>query len=153
MRKKRPCVFCQISAGELPASIVYDDQDFMVIMDAYPLSRGHILILPKTHQQYLKELSETQQHRLFELGTALMQASEKAGFGSGDSNLLLNDGRNANQTVPHLHLHIIPRTKNDFLKNLPKLVLHITGVFGIQTKRATLDEQARKIRECLEPFD
>ena len=153
MRRKRPCVFCKIVSGELPASIIFEDHEFLVIMDAYPLSKGHVLVIPKRHEQHLEKLTDKQQARLFKIGRALMKSAAKAGFGSGDTNLLLNDGRHANQTVPHIHLHIIPRSKNDFLKNLPKLFLHLTGVFGIQTNRATLEEQARKIRECLEPVN
>ena len=144
----RPCVFCTILTGDLPASVIYEDNAFIVLMDAYPLTPGHVLIIPKSHKKYLRELTQTEQSRLFELGSIIMDAVSLAGFGKGDSNLLLNDGKQANQTIPHIHLHVIPRSKNDFLKNLPKLVLHITGLFGIQTKRATLDEQATKIRNC-----
>lgn len=147
MLKEPKCVFCQIIAGKLPVSTIYEDADFLVIMDAYPLTPGHVLVTPKAHHQYLCDIPPDKQSRLFELGTILMEAFSKAGFGEGDSNLLLNDGKQANQTVPHIHLHVIPRSKHDFLKNLPKLVLHITGLFGIQTKRAKLDEQAKRIRD------
>ncbi len=147
MLKERKCVFCQIVAGELPVSKIYEDENFLVIMDAYPLTPGHALIIPKQHQQYLDGITPENQHRLFELGSTLMKSVGKAGFGEGDSNLLLNDGKQANQTVPHIHLHVIPRSKHDFLKNLPKLILHVTGLFGIQTKRAKLDEHAKSIRD------
>ena len=147
MPKKQKCVFCQILEGKLPVSKIYEDEDFLIIMDAYPLTPGHVLIIPKQHQQYLGGINPDMQRRLFALGSILMDGVSKAGFGEGDSNLLLNDGKQANQTVPHIHLHVIPRSKHDFLKNLPKLVLHITGLFGIQTKRAKLDEQAKRIRE------
>lgn len=147
MLKKQKCVFCQIIQGKLPVSVVYEDDVFLIIMDAYPLTPGHVLVIPKQHHQYVGDLKGQDQKRLFELGVVLMNGVCNAGFSNGDSNLLLNDGKHANQTVPHLHLHVIPRSKNDFLKNLPKLVLHITGLFGIQTKRATLDEYARRIRD------
>lgn len=147
MLNKQKCVFCQIVSGELPVSTIYEDENFLVIMDAYPLTPGHALIIPKQHQQYLDGITPENQQRLFELGSKLMKSVSKAGFGAGDSNLLLNDGRQANQTVPHIHLHVIPRSKHDFLKNLPKLILHVTGLFGIQTKRAKLDEQAKSIRD------
>ena len=144
---KTKCVFCQILSGKLPVSTLYEDEDFLIIMDAYPLTPGHTLVIPKKHEQYLNDLSSDMQRRLFELGAIVMASAAKAGFGDGDSNLLLNDGRQANQTVPHIHLHVIPRSKHDFLRNLPKLVLHITGLFGIQTKRAKLDEHAQRIRK------
>lgn len=147
MRLNRPCVFCNILSGALPASVIYEDASFIVIMDAYPLTPGHVLIIPKAHHKHLKDLAPADQSKLFELGSVIMDALSSAGFCDGDSNLLLNDGKQANQTVPHIHLHVIPRSKHDFLKNLPKLFLHVTGLFGIQTKRATLDEQAKRIRE------
>ena len=141
----KQCVFCEIAKHALDSSIVYEDDDFLIVMDLYPLSDGHLLVIPKQHQQYLHDLTETEQARIFELGNAALLALRASGYGLGGCNLLLNDGKDANQTVPHVHLHVIPRKRHDILRSLPKLILHITGVFGIQKKRAILDEQAKTI--------
>ncbi len=141
----KQCVFCEIAKHALDSSIVYEDDDFLIVMDLYPLSDGHLLVIPKQHQQYLHDLTEKEQIRIFELGNAALQALRASGYGLGGCNLLLNDGKDANQTVPHVHLHVIPRKRYDILRSLPKLILHITGVFGIQKKRAILDEQAKTI--------
>jgi len=140
------CPFCLIEQGAIPASTIFESDDFIVLMDAYPLTKGHVLVVPKTHVATLAELPVTQQTELFEIGRRVMHAQRNAGYGIGGINLLLNDGKDANQTVPHVHLHLIPRARYDFLRSLPKLALHITGLFGLQTKRATLDEQARNIK-------
>ncbi|MCH2159403.1 MAG: HIT family protein [Oleiphilaceae bacterium] len=142
---RRPCPFCAINNGALRASVIYEDEHFMIIMDAYPLSSGHVLIIPRAHHDRISALSDEHQSKLFDLGRKVMSAMIRAGFGEDGCNILLNDGKAANQTVPHIHLHIIPRKKHDFLRSLPKLALHVTGLMGRQEKRATLDEQARQI--------
>lgn len=141
----KSCVFCDIANDKLPASIIFRDDRFIVLMDAYPLSKGHVLIIPHAHVQHLSGLSDADQRALFALGTKVREALRAAGFGIKGANILLNDGKAANQTVPHIHLHIIPRTPYDLFKSLPKLFLHVTGVFGIKTSRTKLDDIAQKV--------
>lgn len=143
------CVFCKILSGKIPASVVHEEEQFIVIMDAYPLGEGHCLVIPKQHHMRLEGLNADQRARLFELGYQVMSAQKACGLGLNGSNLLLNDGKAANQTVPHLHLHLIPRKQHDLIKSLPKLILHVTGVFGLQTKRSTLDLLAKQLAQAL----
>lgn len=117
----------------------------MVIMDAYPLTQGHALVIPKRHVQRLCELTHTEQQGLFALGHEVLEAQKRCGWGLLGSNLLLNDGKAANQTVPHLHLHLIPRKPRDLLSALPKLALHISGLFGFDINRRKLDRQAQHL--------
>ena len=145
------CVFCSISAGQVEKSTVYEDEQFIVIMDAYPLTPFHVLIIPKRHVQYLQELTTSEKRRLFELGDKVTSALKLACKEQIDFNMLLNDGKLANQTIPHVHLHVIPRRKHDFIRSLPKLTLHITGLFGLRTSRRKLDDQAKKIAEVFRP--
>jgi histidine triad (HIT) family protein len=139
------CIFCQIAAKLEAASIVYEDDEFIAFMDAYPLTSGHCLVIPKKHLVRLESLNAKSRAKLFNIGHKIIEAQKKAGFGVQGTNLLINDGKAANQTVPHLHLHLIPRENGDLLKSLPKLFLHITGLFGLQTARVKLDKQAEKI--------
>lgn len=143
------CIFCQIAANLEPASIVYEDDNFIAFMDAYPLTSGHCLVVPKQHVVRLESLTAKARAKLFNLGHNIIEAQKKAGFGIQGTNLLVNDGKAANQTVPHLHLHLIPRESGDLLKSLPKLFLHITGLFGLKTSRKKLDELARLISSFL----
>lgn len=139
------CIFCKIIAGKEDASIVYEDESFIAIMDAYPLSEGHVLVIPKNHHVRIDELSARNRAKLFSIGHKIVEAQKKAGYGVNGTNILLNDGKAANQTVPHIHLHLIPRSSGDFFKSIPKIMLHVTGIFGLKTSRKSLDDLAAKI--------
>ncbi len=139
------CIFCKIISKKEVASILYEDDEFIAFMDAYPLTSGHCLVIPKKHLVRLESLNTKSRAKLFDIGHKIIEAQKQAGFGIQGTNLLINDGKAANQTVPHLHLHLIPRERGDLIKSLPKLALHITGIFGFKTSRSKLDEQAKKI--------
>ena len=143
------CIFCQLAARLQPASIVFEDDEFIAFMDAYPLTSGHCLVIPKQHVVRLEALNAKARAKLFNIGHRIIEAQKKAGMGIQGTNLLINDGKAANQTVPHLHLHLIPRENGDLLKSLPKLFLHITGFFGLKASRKILNEQAKKISSYL----
>lgn len=141
------CIFCKIIAKEAPASIIYEDENFIAFMDAYPLTDGHCLIIPKQHVVRLDDLKAKQRAKLFNIGHKIVEAQKIVGLGIQGTNILINDGKAANQTVPHLHLHLIPRSSGDFLKSIPKLFLHITGLFGLKTSANKLNTQAELISE------
>ena len=143
------CIFCLIAAKQEAASIVYEDEQFIALMDAYPLTTGHCLVIPKYHVVRMEALNAKARAKLFNIGHKIIEAQKKAGYGIQGTNLLINDGKAANQTVPHLHLHLIPRENGDLLKSIPKLFLHITGLFGIKTPRKKLDAQAKMIASFL----
>lgn len=107
-RKDETCIFCKIASGEIPSETVYEDEDFRVILDLGPASRGHALILPKGHRKDLTELSEPMCGKAFflagRLGRAMMKELGCAGF-----NVVQNNGAAAGQTVFHFHIHVIPR--------------------------------------------
>jgi len=141
------CIFCKIIAGDAPASIVYEDDKFIALMDAYPLTEGHCLVVPKSHVIRLDDLKANQRATLFDIGHKIVEAQKKIGLGIQGTNILVNDGKAANQTVPHLHLHLIPRSSGDWFKSIPKILLHITGVFGFKTAAKKLNDQASNIAE------
>lgn len=143
------CIFCKITAKTEAASIIYEDDEFLALMDAYPLTSGHCLVIPKKHVVRLDSLNAKSRAKLFNIGHKIIEAQKKAGLGVQGTNLLINDGKAANQTVPHLHLHLIPRESGDLLKSLPKLFLHITGLFGLKTSRIKLNKQAEHIASHL----
>ncbi|TNC80732.1 MAG: HIT family protein [Oleiphilus sp.] len=143
------CIFCRIIDLREPASIVYQDDEFIVIMDAYPLAEGHCMVIPKQHVQRLNQLDCDARARLYEISHHVMEAQKASGFGVHGTNLLINDGKAANQSVPHVHLHLIPRKQGDLWYSLPKLALHISGLFGLKTKRASLNRMATEISSHL----
>lgn len=106
------CIFCKIAAGEIPSNTLYEDEDFRVILDLNPVTRGHALILPKSHYANIHEIPwET-------AGDAMKLAKKMAGIMTErlhchGFNLLQNNGESAGQTVFHFHIHLIPRYQND----------------------------------------
>ena len=102
------CIFCKIAGGEIPSSTVYEDEDFRVILDLGPASKGHALILPKQHYKDLCELDEAIAAQVMPLAAKIGKAMKKS-LGCAGFNVVQNNGTEAGQTVFHFHVHIIPR--------------------------------------------
>ncbi len=102
------CIFCKIANGEIPASTVYEDEMFRVILDLGPASRGHALILPKEHFRDLNEIDENTAGKVLPLAGRIGAAMKKS-LGCAGYNVVQNNGTEAGQTVFHFHVHIIPR--------------------------------------------
>ena len=106
------CIFCKIANGEIPSTTLYEDEDFRVILDLGPATRGHALLLPKNHFANLFELDdETEQKAI--LVAKKMAGKMKDALGADGFNLVQNNGEAAGQTVFHFHMHLIPRYEND----------------------------------------
>lgn len=106
--KEDNCIFCKIANGEIPSATVYEDEDFRVILDMGPASKGHGLILPKHHFKDLCTADQEVTAKLFPLAARIGNAM-KAGLGASGFNVVQNNGASAGQTVFHLHVHVIPR--------------------------------------------
>lgn len=149
-KKAAPCLFCRIIAGSEPATKVYEDELCIAFMDIYPLGAGHVLVIPRQHAQKLDELDAALQHHLFAVCNRIVAAQRKAGFGVDGTHFLLNDGKASNQHVPHVHFHLIPRSGSDNAGFFMRMVLHLTGLFGLRTSAATLESHAARLREHLQ---
>ena len=106
------CIFCKIASGEIPSNTIYEDDNFRVILDNGPATKGHALVLPKKHYANLFEIPEDV------LSGAAIVAKKVAGtmkekLSCDGLNLVQNNGEAAGQTVMHFHLHIIPRYHDD----------------------------------------
>ncbi len=110
--KKDDCIFCKLANGVIPTNSIYEDEDFNVILDAAPATKGHALILPKEHADNLYELPEETAGKVMvlakKLATRMTDKLSCDGF-----NLVQNNGTVAGQTVFHFHLHLIPRYQGD----------------------------------------
>ena len=106
------CIFCKIANGEIPAKTLYEDEEFRVILDLAPATKGHALILPKSHYKNLYELPDETAAKVMKLAkkmaTTMTQKLECHGF-----NLVQNNNEVAGQTVFHFHMHLIPRYEDD----------------------------------------
>ncbi|MFW0790080.1 HIT family protein [Gordonia sp. CPCC 205333] len=103
------CVFCAIVDGTSPSRQVYADDDVLGFLDIRPLARGHTLLIPRGHASNLAELDPEMGGKLFMAGQRLGAALRASRIAADGVNLLVNDGRAAQQTVFHTHLHVIPR--------------------------------------------
>ena len=110
--KKEDCIFCKIANGDIPSKTLYEDEDFRVILDLGPATKGHALILPKEHADNLYELPDETASKVFVLAKKLaMKMKEK--LNCDGLNIVQNNGEAAGQTVQHFHMHLIPRYKGD----------------------------------------
>jgi len=107
------CVFCRIIAGEVPAQIVLDDEEFVAFLDARPVFKGHVLVVPRRHYVTLADLPVPAVGPLFER-VRLLSAAIPAALGAQGTFVALNNV--VSQSVPHLHVHVVPRTKGDGLR-------------------------------------
>ena len=102
------CIFCKIANGEIPSATLYEDEDFRVILDLGPASKGHALILPKAHAANIYEISDDMAAKAMilakKMATKMTEALKCDGF-----NIVQNNGEPAGQTVFHFHMHLIPR--------------------------------------------
>ena len=108
----RPCLFCSIIKYKMPAIIIYEDKDFVALMDKYPISPGHSLVIPRSHHESLLSMTPSEVGNLYSavstISRAVISAVNADGFSIGQ-----NNGRVANQIIPHVHVHIIPRYEDD----------------------------------------
>ena len=109
--REENCFFCKIANGDIPSATVYEDDEFRVILDLGPASKGHALILPKSHYRDICDADEGIAAKLFPLAARIGEAM-KQGLGASGFNVVQNNGTCAGQTVFHLHVHVIPRYEN-----------------------------------------
>lgn len=106
------CIFCKIANGEIPSQTLYEDDTFRVILDLGPATKGHALILPKSHYRNLYDLPEETAGEAMKLAKKMaVKMTER--LGSEGFNLVQNNGDLAGQTVFHFHMHLIPRYQAD----------------------------------------
>jgi histidine triad (HIT) family protein len=136
------CVFCSIIAGETPADFVLDEPDLVAFLDARPVFKGHVLLVPREHVVTLPDLPARLRDPFLEAAQRLARAVVD-GLGAQGSFVATNNV--VSQSVPHLHQHVVPRTKGDGLR----------GFFWPRTKYAEGEatEYAARLRKALAPAD
>jgi histidine triad (HIT) family protein len=135
------CVFCRIVAGELDAHVVLEDDRCLGFLDQRPLFAGHTLIVPKAHHETLVDLPEALITPVFGWAQRLAGVMETE-LGAGGSFVAMNN--RVSQSVPHLHVHVVPRNPKDGLR----------GFFWPRTKYADDAEMAAmaaRLRTAVQP--
>ena len=110
--KEENCIFCKIANGEIPSATLYEDDEFRVILDVNPATKGHALILPKNHFKNLYEIDDQTASKVLPLAKK-MAANITEKLQCDGVNIIQNNNELAGQTVFHFHVHLIPRYHND----------------------------------------
>jgi histidine triad (HIT) family protein len=131
----KSCVFCEITKGERSAHMVLESVDAVAFLDARPLFKGHVLLVPREHVETLTDLPEEMLGPFFAYAQRLAGAMESA-LGAAGSFVAMNN--RVSQSVPHLHVHVVPRNRKDGLR----------GFFWPRQKYAS-DEEAAQYAERL----
>jgi len=134
------CVFCEIVAGDAPASVVHEDERTMTFLDHRPITPGHLLVVPREHAGYLAELEPEDGAQLFRVGMRAAAALRASSLRCEGVNFHLADGVVAGQEVFHVHLHVIPRYAGDGFG------LRFPADYRVRD-RVELDEAADRVRE------
>ncbi len=119
------CIFCKIVKKEIPSNIILETEKSLAFMDAFPLTKGHSLVIPKTHYEKIQDISKEDNYDLFETVRKTISKVDKI----TDATLLaVHNGKQSGQEIPHVHVHLIPRSPEDsagpvhsMFSNYPKL--------------------------------
>jgi len=119
------CIFCKIAKKEIPSKIITETNKSIAILDAFPLSRGHTLVIPKCHYEKVQDMTDMDNTDLFNTVHKVISKVDKL---TGATLLAIHNGKDSGQEIPHVHVHLIPRHPSDqagpvhgMFKDRPKL--------------------------------
>ena len=104
------CIFCKIISKEIPTKILYEDDDTISFLDAFPVAKGHTLVIPKQHYAKIQDLPSEINEKLF---NTVHKMIPKVDSLQGSTLVAIHNGKDSGQEVPHVHVHLIPRSNSD----------------------------------------
>ena len=104
------CIFCKISSGEIPTKVITETKNSLAFLDAFPLTKGHTLVIPKNHHEKIQNLSSEENTDLFSTVHKIISKVDKL---TGATLVAVHNGREAGQEIPHVHVHLVPRSSDD----------------------------------------
>lgn len=137
------CIFCRIATGELPASVVYEDEYTLAFLDIQPINPGHVLVIPKQHAATLVDLPAEDAARMMRIAQVMEKGLRDSELRCEGVNMYLADGRVAGQDVAHVHLHVFPRFFGDGFE------LKIDPGNRKPPGREELNDTAKKLRQAI----
>src|SRR5438093_6256974 len=131
------CIFCRIVEGKIPSRKITETEKSLAFLDAFPLTKGHTLVIPKKHYVKIQEMSKEDNSDLFEVVRILTEKMERL---APSSLVAIHNGKESGQEVPHVHVHVIPRN----------IVDGVGPIHSMFTKRPKLtDTEFNEIAEIL----
>jgi len=104
------CIFCRISNGEIPTQIITETSHSIAFLDAFPLTKGHTLVIPKKHHEKVQNMSSEENIDLFSTVHKVISKVDKL---TGATLMAIRNGKEAGQELPHVHVHLVPRSTSD----------------------------------------
>ena len=104
------CIFCKIISGEIPTKIIAKTENSIAFLDAFPLTKGHTLVIPKKHHEKIQNMSHEENTDLFSTVQKIISKVDKL---TGATLVAIHNGKDAGQEIPHLHVHLVPRSADD----------------------------------------
>ena len=104
------CIFCKIISGEIPSKFLKETSDSVSFLDAFPLAKGHVLVIPKKHHQKIQDMTSEENGDLFSLVHEMVSKVDSV---TGSTLVAVHNGEEAGQEIPHVHVHLVPRSNND----------------------------------------
>lgn len=133
------CIFCKIVRGEIPAKVITETKNSLAFLDAFPLTKGHTLVIPKKHHEKIQSLTSKENTELF---STLHKVISKVDKITGSTLVAIHNGKEAGQDIPHVHIHLVPRSQGDTggpIHHLFDSSLHMSG--------AELDAMLKKLKK------
>ena len=119
------CLFCKIANKEIPSRIITETENSIAFLDAFPVSHGHTLVIPKNHYEKVQDMTDIDNDDLFDTVHKVISKVDKL---TGSTLLAIHNGKDSGQEIPHVHVHLIPREPHDqagpvhsMFKDRPKL--------------------------------
>jgi histidine triad (HIT) family protein len=104
------CIFCKIISRQIPAKILNETSHSICFLDAFPLTKGHVLVIPKNHHKKIQDMSSSENSDLFSLVHDMMSKVDSI---TGSTLIAIHNGESAGQEIPHVHVHLVPRSEFD----------------------------------------
>ena len=132
------CVFCKIISGEIKSKFLKETPSSVSFLDAFPLAAGHVLIIPKKHHQKIQDMSLEENTDLFSLVHEIISNVDKI---TGSTLVAIHNGKDAGQEIPHVHVHLVPRSKDDSAG-----AIHSMFNSGVNLSESEINELYNKLK-------
>ena len=135
---KLECVFCKIASKEIPAKILVETESCIGFLDAFPLAKGHALVIPKNHYEKLQDLPTDINTEVFSTVHSLISRVDSL---TGATLMAVHNGKDSGQEIPHVHVHLIPRSSED-----SAAAVHSMFSQKLELSESEIDELCSKLR-------